>query len=213
MREPLTTESMMKEAKTASEAGRGEAGFSLPELVIAMTVTLLMMAAASTLLTSSVRTRTRENRRTDALADAQRAVQIMSREIANSGFGLTNNGIVPTDATPTKIRIRANVNNTNATISDQDEDVTYVYQPAPVASIVRFDRVTGSSSILANNIVNFTLSYQDAAGNDAISNVAERVKINLVVDIGATAPGQPPAQVQMESEVALRNAPQVLKRF
>ena len=91
----------MKEAIIGREATTGEAGFSLLELVIAMTITLLMMTAASTLLTSSVGTRVRENSRTDALADAQRAIQIMSREIANSGFGLTNNGIVPTDATAT----------------------------------------------------------------------------------------------------------------
>jgi prepilin-type N-terminal cleavage/methylation domain-containing protein len=203
---------MMKEASTRREANRGEAGFSLLELVIAMTITLMMMTAASTLLTSSVGTRMRENSRTDALADAQRAIQIMSREIANSGFGLTNNGIVATDATATKIRIRANVNNTNATISDQDEDVTYAYQPAPVSAIVRFDRATGATNVLANNIRAFAITYQDAAGGAANANVAERILIDVTVDVWRVT-GQPPTQVRMQSEVALRNAPQVLKRF
>jgi type II secretory pathway pseudopilin PulG len=183
------------------------------ELLIAMTVTILMMTAASTLLTSSVGTRARENRRSDALADAQRAINIMSREIANSGFGLTDNGIVPTDATATKIRIRANINNTNATISDQDEDVTYIYQLPPVASIVRFDAATGTRNVLANNIRGFTLTYEDAAGAATTPILAERVKIDVTVEVGAPAAGQPPTQVRMQSEVALRNAPQVLKRF
>jgi prepilin-type N-terminal cleavage/methylation domain-containing protein len=202
---------MMKEVKTEGHA-RGEAGFSLLELMLAMTITLLMMTAASTLLTSSVGTRTRENRRSDALADAQRAVSIMSREIANSGFGLTNNGIVTTDATATRIRIRSNVNNTNATISDQDEDVTFVYQQAPVSSIIRFDAATGVSTVLANNIRNFALTYEDAAGGVVTPGLAERIKIDVTVDIGAAA-GQPITQVRMQSEVALRNAPQVLSRF
>jgi prepilin-type N-terminal cleavage/methylation domain-containing protein len=205
---------MMMEDETRGETVRGEAGFSLLELLIAMTVTLMVTAAASSLLTSSVGTRARENRRSDALADAQRAVQIMSREIANSGFGLTNNGIVTSDATATKIRIRANLNNTNATIGDQDEDVTYVYQPAPVSSIVRFDRfaAAGNSTVLANNISSFTLTYQDAAGNAVASVMAERIKIDVTVDMGSPA-GQPATQVRLQSEVALRNAPMVLHRY
>ena len=201
----------MREVKTVGRE-RAEAGFSLLELMLALTITLLMMTAASTLLTSSVGTRTRENRRSDALADAQRAVSIMSREIANSGFGLTTNGIVTTDATATRIRIRSNVNNTNATISDQDEDVTFVYQQAPVASIVRFDAATGASTVLANNIRNFALTYEDAAGGVVAANQAERVKIDVTVDIGAAA-GQPVTQVRMQSEVALRNSPAVLTRY
>ena len=208
----------MREPVTGAKA-MDNAGFSLLELLIAMAVTLLMMTAATTLLTSSVGTRARENRRSDALADAQRALSIMTREIANSGFGLSNNGIVGTDATASKIRIRANINNTNATINDQDEDITFIYQPFPVAAIVRFDSVTGSSTVLANNISNFTLTYRDAAGNstNAAGNpiqpgVAERITIDVTVDVGAPA-GQPPTQVRMMSDVALRNAPLVLKRY
>lgn len=202
----------MKEAVIKAKASNAEAGFSLLELLMAMTVTLLMMTAASTLLTSSVGTRARENRRSDALSDAQRALNIMTREIANSGFGLANNGIVATDATATKIRIRANVNNTNATINDQDEDVTYIYQPAPVASIVRFDAATGATTVLANNIRNFTLTYRDAASVPVTPGVAERVTIDVTVDVGAPA-GQPATQVRMMSDVVLRNAPSVLQRY
>ena len=38
-----------------------EQGFSLLELMIALTVTLIIMGAATTLLATSLRTRTREN--------------------------------------------------------------------------------------------------------------------------------------------------------
>ncbi|MBA3805493.1 MAG: prepilin-type N-terminal cleavage/methylation domain-containing protein, partial [Acidobacteria bacterium] len=44
---------MMRKSVTSAKAS-GDAGFSLLELLIAMTVTLLMMTAASSLLTSSV---------------------------------------------------------------------------------------------------------------------------------------------------------------
>ncbi|HEV7893738.1 MAG TPA: prepilin-type N-terminal cleavage/methylation domain-containing protein [Pyrinomonadaceae bacterium] len=85
--------------------GGREAGFSLVELMIAMAVTLVVMVLASTLVSGSFKTRTRENQKSDALADAQRALYVMSREIANSGFGLSNNGIVAADSTANSIRV------------------------------------------------------------------------------------------------------------
>ena len=69
-------------------------GFSLLELLIAMAITMTLMTAAATLLASALRVRSRENQKSDALADTQRALNIMSREIANSGFNMTNNGLV-----------------------------------------------------------------------------------------------------------------------
>src|SRR6266540_222816 len=104
-----------------------EAGFSMLELLIAMTITLAMMTAASTLLATSLRTRTRENLRSDALASAQRALNIMSREIGNTGYGLTDNGIVVADSTTDSIRTRANLDN-DATLDEADEDVRFIFQ-------------------------------------------------------------------------------------
>ena len=59
-------------------------GFSLLELLIAMVITMALMTAASTLLANALRIRSRENQKSDALADTQRALNIMSREIANA---------------------------------------------------------------------------------------------------------------------------------
>ena len=74
-------------------------GFSLIELVIAMTITLTVMGIATTLIARSLKVRARENRRTDALADAQRGLNLMTREISNAGFRMKTNGIVWQDST------------------------------------------------------------------------------------------------------------------
>ena len=95
---------------SASNKKNLNSGFSLLELLIAMAITMTLMTAAATLLAGSVRMRSRENQKSDALADTQRALNIMSREIANSGFNLTNNGIVPADSGLNSIRVRANLN-------------------------------------------------------------------------------------------------------
>src|SRR5205085_11812257 len=86
-----------------------EAGFSLVELMIAMAVTLVVTAMASSLIGGAFQTRTRENQRSEALADAQRALYVMSREVANSGFGLSNNGMGGADSTSNSIGVRANL--------------------------------------------------------------------------------------------------------
>src|SRR5215218_4247787 len=120
-----------RQRERAQRFGRAD-GFSLIELTIAMALLLVMMAGASRLLMTSLGVRTRESQKSDALADAQRALNIMSREIGNSGFGMNYNGIVQPDCHPTiaadpitaQIRIRANVNNSNTSITDADEDLT-----------------------------------------------------------------------------------------
>ena len=63
---------------------KSQQGFSLIELIIAMTVTIVIAGIASSLLAQSFRLRAREDIRSDAVADAQRALNIVSREIANS---------------------------------------------------------------------------------------------------------------------------------
>ena len=188
---------------------KSEAGFSLLELTIAMGITLAVMAAASTLLATSLRTRSRENTRSDALASAQRALNIMSREIGNSGYGLTDNGIVTADSAANSIRCRANLNN-DTDLSDLDEDVHFVFQSAN-GSIVRVDNSAGSV-VLATSISALTISYLDMSGNAATAATAERVNIDVRVDLPAGLE-QPASVVRLVSDVALRNGPSTLQQF
>src|SRR5262245_28757568 len=87
-----------------------QSGFSLLELLIAMALTITLMTAATSLLASALRIRSRENQKSDALADTQRALNIMSREIASAGFNLNGNGIVSAESGLNAIRIRSNQN-------------------------------------------------------------------------------------------------------
>jgi prepilin-type N-terminal cleavage/methylation domain-containing protein len=202
------------------------AGFSLIELIIAMAILLVMMAGASRLLMNSLGARTRENQKSDALSDAQRALNIMSREIGNSGFGLDGNGLVWQDCHPTsagdaitaQIRLRANVNNSDSTTNQADENVTYVYQGAPTNAIVRYDAGTNTRTVLANGIDSMQITYINAAGatsttaSQATVENAVRVRITVQANLQPTV-GQPASQVLLTSDVALRNAPSVISRY
>ena len=152
-----------------------ENGFSLVELMIAMAVTLVVMTLASTLLAASFNTRRRENQRTEALADVQRALNIMSREIANTGFGMSMNGIVAGDSDAQSIRIRTNLNAfTGGTgydaTSEQDEDVSFaLYANGANVMVARYDVNTNTTTVLANRIDSFRLHYYDERVTYSIS--------------------------------------------
>jgi len=196
-----------------------EEGFSIIELVISMAITLAVMAAATTLLASSLRTRGRENTRSEALASTQRALNIMSREIGNTGYGLADNGIVLADSGTSSIRVRANLNN-DSLLTGSDEDIRYVYQNpgGATGSIVRYDNSLGAAGnvVLATNISALVLTYFDVNGN-VIANAAnygnaERLTIEVRVDLPAGLE-QPATTVKLVSDVALRNAPNTLDSF
>ena len=145
-------------------------GFSLVELLIALAITMVLITAAATLLANALRMRSRENQKSDALADTQRALNIMSRELANTGFNLTNNGIVTADSGPNKIRVRSNLNrfdfaatdNSRNNVQDAGEDITYFLNTvAQTKYLVRHDPFGTGSTVLANRVDTLNIHYFD----------------------------------------------------
>lgn len=169
---------MNKSLKTDSR----NAGFSLIELIIAMTITLVVLGIATTLIARSLNIRTRANENVDALADAERAMNIMSREIAQSGFNLLppDNGIVAADSITdgdgnSTIRVRANLNKFDSSASpgarngiglqdeDSGEDVKYfVYRTQGTSLLARYDQYAPgqpASTVLANRLDSLHIHY------------------------------------------------------
>ncbi|HJT29897.1 MAG TPA: prepilin-type N-terminal cleavage/methylation domain-containing protein [Pyrinomonadaceae bacterium] len=147
-------------------------GFSLLELLIAMVITMALMTAASTLLANALRVRSRENQKSDALADTQRALNIMSREIANAGFNMTGNGLVAADSGINEIRVRANLNrydydpsvsdDSRSNVQDANEDITYFINTADnTMYLARHDAFGTGSTVLANRIDSMNIHYFD----------------------------------------------------
>ena len=233
-----------------------ERGFSLIELIIAMAVTLTILGAASTLLAHAFKFRSREDRKSDAIADVQRALNIMTREISNSGLKLpaglptiSANGIVAGDSDNTSLRIVSNLNGMpdsangyfeDSDVTDADEDIKflmYVDNGLAQRYIVRYERNnTNQTTVLANRIDSLIFRYYDekvtyqttinASGACDITNVVNangntesevspgNAKF-IVIAVGVTLPAvgspntdgyQPPTQVQLTSDVVLRNS-------
>jgi prepilin-type N-terminal cleavage/methylation domain-containing protein len=234
-----------------------QAGFSLFELMISMVVTLVMMGLASTLLAGSFKIRSREDRKSDAIADVQRALNIMTREIGNAGFRLptglnsvSSNGIVTGDTNNQSIRIVSNLDGApdpatpdvaDTSVTSPNEDLKflmYIDNTLGQRYLVRYDENAGNkTTVLANRIDSMVIRYYDekvtySTTVDSTTGVCDITNVKnaagsteaevspglaryLVIAVGVTLPAvgrpgvdgyQPPSQLQLTSDVVLRNS-------
>ena len=208
--------------------------------MITMIVVVLLLGIVSTLLARSLSVRARESRKTDALTSAHAALNIMSREIANAGFGIYDgvesqtavNGIVlDGDSNAGQIHFRANLSNFGAgpvnpscpavCTNEPGEDVTYFFDDA-TESIVRFDPAgSPTTSVIVNKISAVTFSYFDYAadgtstaepGNGAPTIDTGRIRLTVDVTLDPVQ-GQPDESVRFTSEINLRNSSYMLRQY
>lgn len=201
-----------------------QAGFSIAEMLVTMLIMLTIMALVTTLFSRSLNSKSRESSRTDALTAAQAALNVMSREIANSGYSLVTNGLM-SDSTDTLLHYNANYVNTNEVLTDPGEDVTYYFEPG-TQSILRYDRNgggpgVGASSIIINRISSVRFQYFDYSGSNptpvgplaAPTANTGRVRIFLTVSMERVVGQVNPDAVVLTSDVTLRNADYMLKNY
>jgi hypothetical protein len=191
------------------------------------------------MLSGSFNIRRRENRRTEAISAAQHALNYLSRDLANAGFGLRKNGIVNEDSDASSIRIRANLDGFSgssgaASLSQVDEDVEYFLHKTDTdvnsfkGELMRYDVNLQQSRLLVANVEDFEIYYfsqkvdytLDPTGGITVTTpgVAEvldqsqttYIVVTLMFTLEAVgspgSPGyQPASQVQLATDVALRN--------
>lgn len=208
-----------------------QAGFSILELIVAMTIILIVLGLVMTLFARSLSTRQRESSRTDALTAAQAALNVISREIANSGYGLkldddgiADNGLVDADSDADTIHFRANTTNDNILLTDPGEDVTYYYEPG-TQSILRYDKNGDGigipqTSIVINRISSLAFQYFDYSGSNPVPTVnttpspqTGRVRVTVTVKLEQIIGQTNPQDVTLVSDVTLRNSEYMLQQY
>lgn len=201
----------------------GNQGFSMIELITALAITLIVMGIAVATYSNALSIRAREGSRTDALNSSQAALNIMSREITNSGYGLIlngvkNNGIVVADSNAQRLHIRANLVNDDLTTDDPGEDITFYFDQQS-QSVVRYDANTRLTSGIINRISFVEFRYYDYYGstvsgpNSVPSENTGRITIILTVNL-PDVQGQPANQVvEISSDVTMRNSRYMLGQY
>jgi len=195
-------------------------GFSLIELLVAMTIVLILLGIVSTLLGQSLSIRARESRKTDALTSAMAALNVMSREISNGGFGVyegsainpvSSNGLIVSDSNNSQVRFRANLTNAGpgsastmgcppACTNEPGEDVMYFFDDA-TKSIVRYDPhaietspgVYGpQTSVVVNRISSIEFKYFDYQDDGTVT-----------AEPGSDAPTSRTGRIRLKVEVQM----------
>jgi len=217
-------------------------GFSLLELIIATTVMLILLSVVSTLIARAFSTRQRETRRADALVSVQAALNVISREVGNSGFGIysdsvtrvASNGIITADSNANRIHIRSNMFNqgdrndcennvpdTACMTDEAGEDITY-YLDTATQSIVRYDPNSfPTTSVVVNRVSSLTFKYFNydpsgvAAPTESTTPTATTGRVEIVVEaMLEPVIGQVnPSSVTYKSQVTLRNASYMLRQY
>lgn len=197
-----------------------QAGFSILELLLSMFMILVLLAIVSSLFSDSIGIRDRESAKTDALTAAEAALNVISREVANAGYGLTHNGIITADSNANQLHFRTNVINTDSNTTSPGEDVTYYFEPT-TDSIVRYDpNDSPNTSAVINRISSVRFSYLDYYGSNSTPTVnatpstnTSRVRITVTVQLEEVQ-GQPANQtVTFTTDVTLRNSNYMLNQY
>jgi Tfp pilus assembly protein PilW len=191
-------------------------GFSLVELIISMVITLVILGVAVAAFSGALGSRDFESSRTDAITSAQAALNIMSREIGNSGYGLYTNGIVLADSNGKMLHIRCNTSNNNYTTNDANEDLTFFYDPDS-QSVVRYDSNTNATSGIINRISDVDFLYQDypVTGPPTTTPTANTGKVTITLKVKLIdARGEPTGRYEtVKADITLRNAPYMLGQY
>lgn len=199
---------------------KNNAGFSLIELMAAMVVTLVLLSLVSMMMMSVFGTRRRESQRTDAMTSAKAALNLMSREISNAGYGLTTNGLITADSGSHKLRFRSNVENDNSSTNSANEDVTY-YHDTVNQALMRYDpQATPQTSVVINGVSEATFEYFDYSGSSSTptqklvpSDNTGKIRINVTVQLDDVEGQMDEQIVSFTSEVTLRNSKYMLKLY
>ena len=168
----------------------GNEGFTLAELVLAMGIMLIVLAAIIGLFTSLTRSYTTQNVAADVQQVTRTGIDIMTRNIRMAGLNpLDINPIGIVAATSNSIRFRYDTNgdgtiDTNA-IEDANEDMGYLLNTNEQL-IRQLNGKASSNRSLVDNVSDLTFGYLDA-NDDTVTNDLTAIR-TVVVSLTVAEP-------------------------
>lgn len=184
----------------AAHGVKKEAGFSIMELLVAMTVMIFITGAAASLLVSAFNVRAREDQRSEGTADARRALNIISREVASAGYQLPRrltyvtsgggttyvpaNGLIAEDCTATSITFVSNTDahgDFNPNTGDAIPDAPPDFEIAGADEAIKFQFVQDATT-------NFLVRKDLLTGDSLVlANRIDGVQFDFLDQSGGTA--------------------------
>lgn len=177
---------------------RRTAGYSLAELLVALGLLGLVMAATALVLQSGLAAWGWGARRVEAQQSARVALERMARELKEAGYDPTGAGFeVLLVAQPTRIVFQRDLN-ANGVIDPTRERVSYLLRSGETT--LRRDAGGGAQPI-AEGVRRFALSYLDREGIPTTDR-GQIMSVRIELEIGRAGP-----EATMATVVTLRNVP------
>ena len=140
-----------------------ECGFTVVELLIALTIGLIVLAALVSVFIQQRKTYDVQEQITEMIQNARAAMDMMSREIRMAAYDPTDAGFNGIAYDATQMQVQADLNGDGNTSSGANEMITYSYDGANF----KIDRTLGAAGTpvtFAENIQSFTFDYLDSTG-------------------------------------------------
>lgn len=185
-----------------------EAGMSLVEMLITMTILAVVCVVVTTIFINSSRLQSRTARRAEVQMSSRQGLSLLTTELRQAGadpfdppIGLV--GLVTANAT--QIRIRADLNGDGALqTTEPSEDVTYSYD-GTAKTITR--NPGAGAAVLVPNVTGLTFTYYNAAGTALTPLPLSAANAALVRTVGVsiTSQDRDSKSITLTTRIALRN--------
>jgi len=159
----------------------GNGGFTLAELVLAMGIMMIVLAAIISLFTSLNRMYTTQGVAAGVQQVARTGIDIMTRNIRMAGFNPLNiSGIGIVQAADDSIRFKYDTNEDGTIDTDGDEDIAYRLSNN---QLVQQKNGSGTSYPMIDHVSDLTFRYLDADDMETTDLGAIRtVEVSLTVE-------------------------------
>jgi type IV pilus assembly protein PilW len=164
-------------------------GFSLIELMVAMGIGMVVLAAVTTTFMSQTRFYSAQEQINQMEQNARGALDLITRELKMAGYEPAGGPFDGVTYSPSQLLIQADLDSSGAisTSSSANEQITYAYD----STNQRITRKvgTGAAEVLAENITAFTFSYLDSSGAVTTTSASIRqVRIDITARTASPDP-------------------------
>jgi type IV pilus assembly protein PilW len=167
------------------------AGFTLVEMMVAIAIGMIVIAAVTGTFTAQTRQNKAEEEISQLHQNVRGALDLISRELMQAGFKTPGGSVTGlTYASTTQLFIQADIDSSGGidTNNTSVEYITYDYDSANLR-ITRKLGPGGTPEVVADNITACTFSYKDAS--DATTTTSSAIRKVTVSITGRTAKSDP----------------------
>ena len=146
--------------KTRTPSGRSARGFSLVEMMVAMAMACIVLAAIYSLHTALMKSYTTQNAAADAQEAMRAGVDLMAEDILMAGFDPTGAGVFGIQAADSISIHFTSDRNMNGAIDGSDlEEIRYFWNGTQLIQELYGDNTT--DDVLVDNVTGLTFAYFD----------------------------------------------------